>query len=152
MLRAGAVAAACLATGFGSAGCELLSSGPDPQPTPDPLAPLLAGTVELIGRYDAALAAHPDLATTLTPIREAHVAHATELGRVIGTPVPTGTASAAPPTNAVADPRGTLAALRAAEQGARRTAVEACLAAPAERAALLGSIAAARASHPEGLR
>jgi hypothetical protein len=42
--------------------------------------------------------------------------------------------------------------LRAAEQAAQRTANTVCRRAAAARAALLGSIAACRASHAEALR
>jgi hypothetical protein len=158
VLRAGVGAAL---VGLAGSGCDLLSGDPEPPPRPDPLVPLLAGTAELIVRYDAALAAHAELAATLTPVREAHVAHAGELARLIGTPTPGGASASAGapggsagPTggSAPGDAQGTLAALRAAEQGARRAAADACLAADAQRAALLGSIAAARASHVEVLR
>jgi hypothetical protein len=151
VLRAGAGAALA-----GLAGCDLLGGEPAPAPSPDPLAPLLAGTVELISRYDAALAAHPELSSRLMPVRETHVAHAAELARVTGvaTPATTGPMSGGSSSSPAdpADARGTLAALRAAEQVGRRAAGDACLAAPAERATLLGSIAAARASHAEALR
>jgi hypothetical protein len=162
VLSAGAAAVVAGCAGV-AAGCGLLGEDPPPPP-PDPLAPLLAGTVALIGRYDTALAAHPDLAAGLDPVRRAHVAHAAELARLVGTPAPgtatppapaagTTTPPATPPaTGSPPDARGTLAALRAAEQGGRRAAAEACLAAPPERAALLGSIAAARATHAEALR
>jgi hypothetical protein len=164
VLRAGAGAALAAASGFAGAGCDLLSGDPEPPPGPDPLLPLLTGTHELIARYDAALAAHPDLAATLTPVRDAHAAHAAELARLVGTPAPGPGSSAAGGSatpggsagphggSAPADARGTLTALRAAEQGARRAAGDACLAAAADRAALLGTIAAARASHVEVLR
>jgi hypothetical protein len=45
-----------------------------------------------------------------------------------------------------------LAQLRGAEQQARQTAADVCVSAPADRAALVGSIAAARASHAEVLK
>lgn len=109
---------------------------------------------DLAGRYDAAVAAFPELAERLNPIAEAHRAHAAELRRVAaastGTPDASGTtpAAAAMPGDAAT----TLAELRKAEQQAHEEAVHACLAAPGERAALLGSIAAARAAHLEVLR
>jgi hypothetical protein len=185
----GALASAVGAAALG--GCGVFDDD-EPRPAPpDPLAPLLAETVALIARYDAALAAHPDLAARLTPVREAHAAHAAALARLIGAAppdaAPPGAASpgaaspdaaspraaspraaspgaaspgaaspgaaspGAAPSGAPADARGTLAALRAGEVGGRRAAAGACLAAPAERAALLGSIAAARATHAEAL-
>jgi hypothetical protein len=154
VLRAGLAAVAAIGGAGFAAGCGLLGEDPQPPP-PDPLAPLLAGTVALIGRYDAALAAHPDLAGRLDPVRSAHVAHADELARLVGTAAPSAgpaSPSTAPATGSPPDARGTLAALRAAEQGGGRAAGEACLTAPPERAALLGSIAAARATHAEALR
>jgi hypothetical protein len=42
--------------------------------------------------------------------------------------------------------------LRAQAQSAAKTAAAACLATPAERAALIGSIAACRSTHAEALR
>jgi hypothetical protein len=89
----------------------------------------------------------PGLATRLTPLADDHRAHAAELARLIGTTLPSTVASA--PAGAADD---TVATLRAAEQAAQKSAVAACRAAPAERAALLGSIAASRATHAEALR
>jgi hypothetical protein len=122
---------------------------PEP-PAPDPLEPLLAGTVALADRYDATIATVPTLAARLTPLRDAHRSHAVDLARMIGKPLPSGT-PAPPSPSASADPAGAAAALRTAEQQAQRAAVDACLAAPARRAPLLGSIAACRATHAEVL-
>jgi hypothetical protein len=58
-------------------------------------------------------------------------------------------ASANPAVAAAAD---LVAGLRAAEQAAQKTAIAACRQAPAHRAALVGSIAACRATHAEALR
>jgi hypothetical protein len=154
VLRAGAATAAAAALGAALTGCDL-SGGPETPPAPDPLAPLLAGALELVNRYDSAMAAHPELAARLAPVRANHLEHATALARLTGAPSPlaSGTPSPAPtPTGRPVDAKRTLAALRAAEQTAQRAAVQACLAAPAARAALVGSIAAARATHPEVLR
>ncbi|MEH0828434.1 hypothetical protein V6U84_50750, partial [Micromonospora sp. CPCC 205714] len=60
-----------------------------------------------------------------------------------GTPAAAGSASA---------PDAVLTELRRAEQEGRTNAARACAGAPAERAALLGSIAAARATHVEALK
>lgn len=136
-------------------GCGLLDSDPPTPPAPDPLEPLLAGTIALAARYDATIAALPALAGRLSPLRDAHRQHVAELSRMIGKPVPSGTPSApagsgtpsaSPPTDKAA-----VAALRTAEQQAQQAAVEACLAAPPRRAPMLGSIAACRATHAEAL-
>ena len=50
------------------------------------------------------------------------------------------------------DAAATVAALRKSEQAAQKSAVAACKQAPAARAALIGSIAACRATHAEALR
>ncbi|MEU8261069.1 hypothetical protein AB0C02_10695 [Micromonospora sp. NPDC048999] len=147
MLRAGALVA------LGGAavpltGCDLFDGKPKP---PDPLEPLAAEAADLAGRYRAAIGAASTLADRLTPIADAHQAHADELRRVIGRPAPSGT-PAAPSTVTATEPDGLLAELRKAEQPARENAAKACAAAPAERVALLGSIAAARATHLEALK
>ena len=158
VLRATLIAAAAIP----AAGCDLLDRRPAPSPSADPLAPLISGALELADRYDAAGAAFPELADRLGPIAQAHRAHAAELARVTGAATPTATstgptapggtpgATGAPPGGG--DPEETVAALRMAEQRGVEEAVRACLSAPEDRAALLGSIAAARASHLEVLR
>ncbi|MFE9690531.1 hypothetical protein [Micromonospora sp. NPDC005806] len=150
MLRAGALVA------LGSAavpltGCDLFDGGDDKPPAPDPLEPLAAESAALEARHRAAVAAAPTLAERLTAIADAHRAHADELRKVIGRPAPSGP-PAATPSAAATDPDGLLAELRQAEQQGRENAAKACAAAPAERAALLGSIAAARATHVEALK
>lgn len=130
-------------------GCDLFDRTPDPGPVPDPLAPLLAGTLELAAQYRAAAAAQPQLAGRLTPIAETHDAHARELARVIGATSPTGNPGTT--ASAGAGSASTLTDLREAEQRGRDAAVAACLAAPPHRVALLGSIAAARSCHLEVL-
>ncbi|MEU7995112.1 hypothetical protein AB0B83_07200 [Micromonospora sp. NPDC049060] len=149
MLRAGML----LALGGAAApltGCGLLSRDDDPAPGPDPLTPLLDESLRLAAGHRDAAAAHPTLAGLLTPIAEAHRAHATELARLIGVPLPSASAAATPA--APGDPAAARAALREDERAAREAATRACATAPAERAALLASIAAARATHVEALR
>ncbi|MEH0840838.1 hypothetical protein V6U81_00380 [Micromonospora sp. CPCC 205711] len=149
MLRAGAL----LAVGGAAVpltGCDLFD-GDEPAPPPDPLEPLAGESGELAARHRAAVAADPGLADRLTPIADAHAAHADELRRLIGRPAPSGSAAPGPSTTA-ADRDTLLADLRAAEQRGRDNAVRACATAPGERAALLGSIAAARATHLEALK
>ncbi|WP_233600826.1 MULTISPECIES: hypothetical protein [Micromonospora] len=131
-------------------GCDLLDRDDDSR-GPDPLEPLAAESLALEARHRAAVAAAPDLADRLTAIADAHRAHAEELRKVIGRPAPSGS-PAATPTPAGTDPDGLVAGLRQAEQQGRANAAKACAAAPAERVALLGSIAAARATHVEALK
>jgi hypothetical protein len=142
-----------LALGAGAlAGCGLFEDDPAPLP-PDPLQPVLDEALTLAAAYDRALAAQPSLAKRLTPLAADHRAHVEELTRVIGRPAPSTAASAAPagPPPGT-DAAETLATLRTAERRAQRTAAAAARQAPAERAALIGSVAACRASHAEALR
>ncbi|MFF5171146.1 hypothetical protein ACFY3U_00745 [Micromonospora sp. NPDC000089] len=149
MLRAGALLVAGGAT-VPLTGCDLFD-GDKPPPAPDPLEPLAGESGALAARHRAAIAADPGLADRLTPIAEAHAAHAAELRRVIGRPEPSGsTTPAGTPPPAGRD--AILADLRGAEQRGRDAAARACAAAPGDRAALVGSIAAARASHLEVLK
>jgi hypothetical protein len=149
VLRAGALAAVAVTP---LTGCELLDRQSDAPPA-DPVAPLVASAQDLAARYDTAILAHPPLADRLRPVADAHRAHAAELARVAGiTPSPASTAPSTSGPAAAVDERSVLAELRAAEQEGREAARQACLAAPADRAVLLGSIAAARASHLEVLR
>ncbi|MGR6317901.1 hypothetical protein Q2K19_03360 [Micromonospora soli] len=149
MLRAGALVA------LGGAAVPLTGCDPfgrdDEPPAPDPLEPLAAESAALEARHRAAVAAAPALTERLTAIADAHRAHVEELRRVIGRAAPSGT-PAGTPSAAATDPDGLLAELREAEQQGRDNAAKACAAAPAERAALLGSIAAARATHVEALK
>ncbi|WJK39934.1 hypothetical protein O7608_26420 [Solwaraspora sp. WMMA2056] len=171
LLRGAAGAMFAAATPAAVTGCGLFDRTPEPEPAPDPLAGLLAATVELADEYAAAAASVADLDALLTPIATTHRAHAAELARVTGTELATPTSPADPTATAqgpvasggaTVSPDGTgtpapdratvVAALRTAEESARDAAVAACLAATADRAALLGTIAAARACHLEVLR
>jgi hypothetical protein len=141
---------AVLAAGAAGAvtGCDLLERDPPAPPAPDPLAPVTTEAVQLAAAYLAAAGAHPELAARLTPIQQAHEAHARELATILSSPLPT---TAPRPTVSAAPAAQTLADLRTREEAAHATAVEACLAAPADRAVLVGSVAAARATHLEAL-
>ncbi|WP_371688640.1 hypothetical protein [Micromonospora sp. KC207] len=129
-------------------GCDLFDRGDERDRVPDPLEPLAAQARELAARHRAALAADPGLAPLLTPIADAHEAHAGELAKLTGRPAP----SPEPSPDATGDRSAVLAALREAEQRGRESAATLCAEAPADRAALVGSIAAARATHVEALR
>jgi hypothetical protein len=131
------------------AGCGIFGNGPEQPSAPDPLQRVLDEAVALAVAYDRAAVNQPELAKRLTPLAADHRAHITELARVIGTSAPSAPASSAA---AAGDVVATLKSLRAAEQAAEKTANTACRQAPAARAALVGSIAACRATHAEALR
>jgi hypothetical protein len=163
VLRSVAGAAIGIAGASGLSGCGLLGNNPAPDRA-DPLDGLLAGTLALASRYDTAIAVWPELTERLTPIRDAHRAHATALATLIGKPTKTtapsvssvssasSTSSVSSTSSAEASAADALASLRTAEKTAQGDAATACLAAPAARAPTLGSITAARASHQEALR
>jgi hypothetical protein len=140
-------------TALALGGCWPKKDGPAARPTPHPLTPVVAGTVGLIDRYQAALAAHSDLGTRLQPLLDEHRKHLDALREAMGTPSPSAsaTASASASASVAPDPAGALAALHAAEQSGQTEAAAACLAAAADYAPLLGSIAACRATHVEVL-
>jgi hypothetical protein len=152
VVRAAALVALVGTTGS-LTGCGLFDNEPDPPPAPDPLAPLIGGALDLAARYEAAVAAFPELADRLGPVAEAHRAHAAELARVTRITLPSTAAPSAPAGDSGAGTASaTLAQLREAEQQGREAAAKACTEAPANRSALVGSIAAARASHLEVVR
>jgi hypothetical protein len=140
------------ATGLALAGCRG-SPRPAPSPTPHPLLPTLTGVLALIDLYQATIAAYPDLADRLGPLLADHQAHLEAVRRAMGVPSPTASPSAASPSASVApdDPDAAVAALHTAEQAGQASAQKACLAATAAYAALIGSIAACRATHVEVL-
>lgn len=139
---AGATAVAAVSV---AAGCGLFDDDERPKP-PDALQPLLAEAQTLAATFESAASAQPGLAKRLTPLAADHRAHVAALTQLIGEPAP----SAAP--SAAAGVTASLKQLRALSQTASRNAAAACAAAPPERAALIGSIAASRATHAEALR
>jgi hypothetical protein len=128
-------------------GCGLFDDDPEPPPPPDALQPVLDEALALAAACDRLAVSEPDLAARLTPLASDHRAHATELSRLIGAEIP----SSAPIASAPAV-GGSRAELRKAVQNAQRTATTAARQAPAGRAALVGSIAACRATHAEALK
>jgi hypothetical protein len=145
---AGAGLAAAVATST-LAGCDVLSGGGGDPTEPHQWDGLLAATVALGDQYDLVLSAVPALSVALTPVRDAHRAHAQALAEAIGTAVP---AASPPPTPPPADRSGAVAYLVPAERAGRDAAIAACVEATPRLAPLFGSIAAARASHLEVLR
>lgn len=129
------------------AGCGLFDDDPEPPPPPDPLQPMLDEALALAAACDRLALTEPDLAARLSPLASDHRAHATELSRLIGAEIPSSAPSASAPAVG-----GSRAELRKAVQTAQRTATAAARKAPAERAALAGSIAACRATHAEALK
>ena len=148
-----AVLASAVGAGAGLVVSGCWGRGAPVPPKPNPLAPALAGALALVDRYQATAAAYPDLAERLQPLLADHQAHVDALRRAMGTPSPTASpsadGSAAP--GVADDPAAAVVALRAAEQAGQADASTACLAAGVEHAALLGSIAACRATHVEVL-
>ncbi len=128
-------------------GCGLLDDEPEPAPPPDPLQPVLDEALALAAACDRLALAETDLAARLTPLAGDHRAHAAELSRLIGAEIPS-----TAPSPVVTAEGGSLADLRAAVRAGQRTATTAARQAPAERAALVGSIAACRATHAEALK
>jgi hypothetical protein len=143
-------AAAGAVTVAAAAGCSLFDDREKPQRA-DALQPVLDEALTLAAALDQAALAQPGLAKRLTPLAGDHRAHAAELSRVIGKAAPS-VPVPGPSTPAAGDPVALLRQLRSAAQSAQRTAISACAAAPADRAALVGSIAACRATHAEALR
>jgi hypothetical protein len=131
-------------------GCGLFDDDPEPPPAPDALQPLLDEALALAAAYDRAAVAQPGLAARLAPLAADHRAHADALNRLFGKTVSASAAAPAPSATNAAD--DVIASLRTAEQAAQRSAAAACKNAPSDRAALVGSIAACRATHAEALR
>jgi hypothetical protein len=148
LLRA-AVAAAGLVGVGSAAGCDLFGGGgsDEVQVAPEQ-AQLLTGTVALADAYDDAITRVPSLAGQLTGPRDAHRAHAEALAQALASPAPQPGSTSA---GGGSDPAATLAALKQLESQGLQEARDVCLAAPQRLAALVGTIAAARACHLEVL-
>jgi len=136
---------------LGAAGCGPFDDGPGSASAPAELAGVLAAAVTLASGYQATLLAQPGLADRLNPLLADHSAHISALLTATGQPTSPAPTATVTPSAVPGDQAAALAQLRAAEQSAQVDAVAACVAAPAGYAALLGSIAACRASHVEAL-
>ncbi|MEU7582862.1 hypothetical protein AB0B50_35400 [Streptomyces sp. NPDC041068] len=108
---------------------------------------------ELLGRYDAVLAAHPSLADRLRPLRQEVARHAEAFRDGSPSPSPSASSSSsegptpAPSPSVPADEKDALHELAEAERALSDRRGEALLDAPAEQARLLASVAAAGAAH-----
>jgi hypothetical protein len=159
VLRAALVGTVGTASTLALTGCDR-SAPAQVRKIADPLNPLYRDTAALLARHESIMTARPELAARLTPLRDAHREHLRALAREIGpnlaspspaSPSPAASAGGSVAAEAPADAGSALAVLRDAEKAAAAAARAACLAGPSYRAALLGSIAAARASHVEAL-
>jgi hypothetical protein len=150
VLRAAAGLAGLTAIGAGAGGGDGLP-GPSTDPPPTQLLAVLQDAVNMRARYEVALANLPVLAAALSALRDAHAAHAQTLSTSLGVSVP-----APEPTHDIeplpTEPVRAIAALAGAERAGRESAAAACLVAIPRLAPLVGSIAAARASHVEVLK
>ena len=151
VLAAGALGSVALAAGGLASGCSIL--GPqEPEPTrpqdADKLRAVAIESLDLARRYDEVIARTPDQASRLTAIRDAHREHAAAIGRSLDTAV---TPSTAPAASASAGSSGLVKALQTAERAAAERATAVCLEVAGYHAALIGAIAAARASHAEAI-
>jgi hypothetical protein len=129
----------------GLTGCGVFSHEEPPGTTA--LDGFIASTATLADLYDATVTANPDLAAALTPLRDAHRAHLAALASAVGREAPAVGASEAAGSGQAA----AFTALAEAEKAARTEAEAECLKATPRLAGLLGSIAAARATHVEVL-
>lgn len=112
---------------------------------------------ELMRRYDATVAAHPDLAEPLMPLRNDVASHVTAFsgrrdpGKTSPSPKPSTSTSKAPKAPEAPpvpdDPKQALARLVEAERRTADTHTEALSGAPGELARLLAAVAAAGAGH-----
>jgi hypothetical protein len=148
---------AALAGAFGlaaaaGAGCRPFGGDPEP-PKPDEIIRqrVLAAKRDLLARYAATLAAHPQLSARLNPLVADHRAHVQALnGSASPTATPGSTATAPPPVPAG---RGAaLAALATAERAAAGARVTDVLDASPRLARVLASIGGCEAAHAELLR
>lgn len=132
-------------------------TSPAPPPAPDPLLALLDEREALLARYEATGAAHPNLVGRLQPLQSQTAEQVIALRLALA--LPTATPSSVPPSSGgstpsapsgpavPADPVAALVEARAALQASGTTAASVCLSTAAERAPLVGSLAAAAACH-----
>jgi hypothetical protein len=159
----------------GASGCAVIRPGAAvPAVTADPLEELVKEKQALYDQYVAVIAAHPALAHRLGPLRDAHQQHRDALLDLIDARRRRALANATPPVpepsdaspsadgSVGSDRAAAVALLRNNEKTAAASTRTACLqltdppandagAGLAERLAVLGSMAAAEASHQVAL-
>lgn len=148
----------------GTAGAVLLSGCSDSASTDADERPAAAerlraraarDSAELLGRYDAVLAAHPSLTGRLDPLRAEVKRHEAVFAEGSATPPASPSPSGSPSTSASppqkpsvpTDEKDAVRELANAEQELAKQRGRALLDAPAELARLLASVAAAGAAH-----
>ncbi|WP_408995088.1 hypothetical protein [Streptomyces europaeiscabiei] len=152
-----------LLTGCSSGGEGSDAAGSGPSVVERARARVARDSEALVERYDAVIAAHPDLTALLTPLRAEVVRHARafgsgktagagEAGAGEASASPSGSASASaspsPSSSPVPeDPEAALAELAAAERSLADRRAKALLEVPGEVARLMASVAAAGAGH-----
>lgn len=158
----GAVAGALAGAGIAGptlllAGCSLPDAlGSDEPETraltdADTLRAVADESLLLASRLDAAITELPDAAPRLTPLRDAHREHAAAVGRSLGESQQPSVASASPSEASRGGSTAAFKALATAERAAAERAAAACIQVEPHHAPLIGTIAAARASHAEAL-
>ena len=158
--RQGLLAVAVLG-GAGLVAACTSSSEPDvPSPTPSPTGPVdesAAGERSLLTQYDQVIAALPELAAALAPLRAQHADHLAALTGEPATPTattsPSVTASANASSTGPVTAKSAVRTLIAAERAAARQRIEACVGATEPGLArTLAFIAASEASHIPALK
>jgi hypothetical protein len=152
ILAAGVLVAGTLVAG---SGCSVVGFGSDepdvlPPADADALRAVAGESLDLADRYERAAAQVPDQAARLTAIRDAHREHAAAISLTLDQSVAP-SAGPSPSASGGAGSGSVLRTLQGAERAAAERAATACVAAASYYAPLLGTIAAARASHAEVL-
>ena len=148
-----AVLALALSLPWLATGCEGLTAlGTPPRPAPDTgvAADAIAREGLMIARYDAVIAASPQAAALLAPVKAQHTQHLAALRKRLITPH----GMPHTPTSGLTVPHGTharLAWLADAETAAANWLVGQLEAVPPSYAQLLASIAASEATHAAAL-
>lgn len=118
---------------------------------PDPLEAVLTSHTTLRDKYAAALAAAPTLVPLLTPLHAESVKHVDALAAAMARKPPAASRSSEPSGPAGSakpvDPAGVLVELRALETATQQQTTTLATTIKAQRAPLLGSIAASHACH-----